>query len=30
MVAVSIPDVDACIAEMLAAGKKYLPAAWYR
>ncbi|MBN2302635.1 MAG: glycoside hydrolase family 4 [Lentisphaerae bacterium] len=30
MVAVSIPDVDACIAEMLAAEKKYLPAAWYR
>jgi len=28
MVAVSIPDVDACIAEMLAAEKKYLPAAW--
>ncbi|MCE9614333.1 MAG: glycoside hydrolase family 4 [Lentisphaerae bacterium] len=30
MVAVSIPDVDACIAEMLAAEKKDLPAAWYR
>ena len=30
MVAVSISDVDACIAELLAAEKKYLPAAWYR
>ena len=30
MVAVSIPDVDACIAEMLAAEKKHLPAAWHR
>jgi alpha-galactosidase len=30
MVAVSVPDVDACIAELLAAETKYLPAAWYR
>jgi alpha-galactosidase len=30
MVAVSIPDVDACIADLLAAEKKYLPLAWVR
>jgi alpha-galactosidase len=29
MVAVSIPDVDACIAEMLEAEREHLPAGWF-
>jgi len=29
MVSVSIPDVDACIDELLAAEREYLPADWY-
>ena len=29
MVAVSIPDVDACIAELLATEREYLPAEWF-
>ncbi len=29
MVAVSIPDVNACMEELLAAERKYLPAGWY-
>jgi alpha-galactosidase len=30
MVAVSLPDVDACIEEMLRRERPYLPARWYR
>lgn len=30
MVSVSIPDVDACMDEMLAKERKYLPAGWYK
>jgi alpha-galactosidase len=30
MVAVSIPDVNACIEEMLLKERPFLPKAWYR